>query len=62
VLAEKDLRSWRLVRPFDTVVDLVQEGYYMLTSPHSADKPETLHFQNWLKTEAQSTAFSFGEA
>ncbi|MGH6859114.1 MAG: LysR substrate-binding domain-containing protein, partial [Phyllobacterium sp.] len=61
VLAEKDLLSGRLVRPFSAVVDLVEEGYYMLTSPHSADKPATLHFQNWLRTEAQSTVFSFGQ-
>ncbi|HEY0124380.1 MAG TPA: LysR substrate-binding domain-containing protein [Rhizobium sp.] len=59
VLAEKDLESGRLVRPFKTVVDLDHEGYYTLTSPHSADKPATVHFQNWLRTEAQSTIFSF---
>lgn len=59
VLAEKDLREGRLVRPFNTVVDLKQEGYYMLTSPLSADKPATLHFQNWLQTEAKTTVLSF---
>lgn len=59
VLAEKDLRNGRLVRPFDTVVDLAVEGYYMLTSPLSADKPATIHFQNWLQGEAQSTVSSF---
>jgi LysR family glycine cleavage system transcriptional activator len=59
VLAEKDLRAGRLVRPFDAVVDLKLEGYYMLTSPLSADKPATLHFRNWLQTEANATVSSF---
>lgn len=59
VLAEKDLRTGRLIRPFATVVDLKQEGYYLLTSPLSADKPATLHFQSWLQTEAEATVASF---
>ena len=59
VLAEKDLLTGRLVRPFETAVDLGIEGYYLLTNPLSADKPATLHFQGWLQAEAQSTVASF---
>lgn len=59
ILAEKDLRTGRLVQPFDTVIDLKREGYYMLTSPLSGDKPATLHFKNWLQMEAKATVSSF---
>lgn len=59
ILGEKDLRAGRLVQPFDVVLDLRQEGYYLLTSPGSAEKPATLHFQAWLQTQAETTVASF---
>jgi LysR family glycine cleavage system transcriptional activator len=61
MLAEKDLRSGRLIQPFSKAVDLAREGYYLLRSPHLADKPATMHFQNWLQAEALSTVSSFGK-
>lgn len=59
VLAEKDLRSKRLVRLFGKEIDLGNEGYYLLTNAEQPEKPALSLLRNWLHDEATRTVDSF---
>lgn len=58
LLAEKDLATGRLIAPFETVFDLEDEGYYILTSVDFAHKPAVETLRTWLKREADATVMS----
>ncbi len=47
VLAQSDLRSGRLVCPFELKLPL-DEGYYLVCPQASADRPKILAFREWL--------------
>lgn len=51
LLAEKDLRSGRLVRLFDVRVE-VEESYFILWSKTLGDKPAIIRVREWLQREA----------
>lgn len=55
VLAEKDLVSGRLIKPFPTEVNLKTEGYYILTSRSTETKPAVDLFRTWLQEEARKS-------
>ena len=46
-LAEDDVASGRLVRPFDIVLPL-NDHYFMVTPMRSPPRPETLRFRDWI--------------
>ncbi len=47
VLAQTDLRSGRLVRPFEQRLPL-DEGYFLVTPGQTADRPKVAAFRQWL--------------
>lgn len=55
LLAEKDLTAGRLIAPFETVFNLGEEGYYVLTSVDFTNKPAIETLRSWLKREAAAT-------
>jgi LysR family glycine cleavage system transcriptional activator len=54
LLAEADLLSGRLVRPFQAEVQS-REGYYLLSSMTLGEKPALAMFRAWLRAEAEHT-------
>jgi DNA-binding transcriptional LysR family regulator len=50
-LLQEDLRTGRLVAPFETVTTGRRE-YYVATRLHDAASPEVRKFFDWLVTEA----------
>ena len=47
VLAQSDLRSGRLVRPFEQRLAL-DEGYFLVCPPGAAERPKVAAFRQWL--------------
>ncbi|QGX38878.1 transcriptional regulator GcvA [Permianibacter aggregans] len=48
VLAQNDLASGRLVRPFDQMLPL-EEGYFLVCPRAAADRPKIVAFRQWLQ-------------
>lgn len=51
LLVEQDLKSGRLVRPFETEIE-TEDGYHVLTSPEFSEKPVVAEFRRWIRLEA----------
>jgi LysR family glycine cleavage system transcriptional activator len=52
LLVENDLRTNRLVRPFDVELDLA-EGYYVLTNRRVESNPAVEAFREWVREQAK---------
>jgi LysR family glycine cleavage system transcriptional activator len=52
LLVENDLRTNRLVRPFDVELDLT-EGYYLLTNRRIETGPAVEAFREWIRDQAR---------
>jgi LysR family transcriptional regulator, glycine cleavage system transcriptional activator len=52
LLVEHELKSHRLVRPFDVDLHLT-DGYYVLTNPRSEHQPPVAWFRDWVRDQAK---------
>ena len=52
-LAMRDIRSGRLVAPFDTYVK-ASAGFHFVAPPASMDRPHVATFRDWLRAEADA--------
>jgi LysR family glycine cleavage system transcriptional activator len=54
LLVENELRSNRLVRPFDVELELT-EGYYILTNRRAEARPAIDAFRDWIRDQAKQS-------
>ncbi|MFK8250621.1 transcriptional regulator GcvA [Ancylobacter terrae] len=54
LLVESDLRSGRLIRPFDIEIE-TGSAFYLLTSPDFSEKPAVAEFRSWIGFEGRSS-------
>jgi LysR family glycine cleavage system transcriptional activator len=52
LLVETDLKSGRLVRPFDVEIE-TGEGFHVLTNPDFSEKPTVAEFRRWIRLEGE---------
>lgn len=51
LLVEHDLKTGRLVRPFEAAIS-TEDGFHVLTSPAFSQKPVVAEFRRWIRQEA----------
>ncbi|MBH0238781.1 transcriptional regulator GcvA [Methylobrevis albus] len=54
LLVENDLRTGRLVRPFDVDIE-TGEGFHLLTSHDFSEKPAVAEFRRWIRGEGDAS-------
>lgn len=62
ILIQDQLKSGRLIAPFEARIDLDQPwGYYLIQSPLTELSPEAIRVRNWIITEAELFKSTLGD-